>query len=304
MTQNTINKLAQIAAWILALFFIASGIGKLLDVSAFRGTLAGYGFSHDWTAIGIPVPPLEIVLGLLLFFAPGNKSLTRVSAATLAVFTLGFLYGHFGKGIEDCGCFGKLKILETPAWVSLLRNGILLLLTFFMWHNGSTKNEPTLKKWHWITLAVVACFTFMLAGSSSIEPLYQPSNPMLNKKVEETPLAGLATFAPEKTYLVFAFSSSCGVCWDATANVKGYLDFGIVDEIIGFTYGEDIALMDFQDRFEPNFESTILSSEQFDKLASRTPTTFLVRKGVVENVQVGEVMAAQRFFEDAFSEIN
>ncbi|MFQ5652178.1 MAG: MauE/DoxX family redox-associated membrane protein [bacterium] len=292
------NLLPEAATVVLGLFFLLSGIGKILDVHAFRATLLAYGFPEEWTAVAAAVPPLEILLGLLLMFKRRSGRLAVVSLAALALFTLAFVYAHFAEGVQDCGCFGRISALQTSPILSISRNVILLGLALFLWkrsHPGAIFVLPT---WQWTTLACVGAFAFTLSGISSVQPLSHPEHPFLHQKVAETPLSELFTASPDSTYLIFAYSGTCGSCWDAAENVKAYKRLAIVDEIYGFTYGDDADLMVFEDSFEPNFRTTILDKETFETLTFETPTAFFIQDGVVKSVQKGRIMSPVRFYED------
>lgn len=292
------TRLTRAAALILAAFFILSGIGKLLDVQSFQATLQAYGLG-PFAAVGaVALPPLEIIIGMLLAARPGSRLLAISATGLLAVFTAGFVIAHFFAGVQDCGCFGKIAALQSSPTVSILRNVVLLGLTAYLWKNSDRRLRLSLPGWKWSVLATIGAVAFSLSGASSVEPLYQPSNPFLNQKVEQTQLAEVVTIPDDSPYLIFIYSATCGSCWDAAENVKAYKRLGVVSDIFGLTYGDEGDLMVFEDSFEPNFQSRILDRETVEQLVDETPTVFFVQNGVVRHVQKGRVMSAVRFTED------
>lgn len=288
-------------AVLLGIFFVVSGIGKILDVSAFRDIVFAYGIPYAWSILAVPIPALEIVLGVALLLNGPSRILVFISAATLILFTFAFAYAHFAEGVEDCGCFGRLTVLESSPLVSFGRNAILIAIALYLMKITSSSNRFSMSTWKWVVMACVGAVAFLASGMSSVQPLYTPEHPFLNKKIAETPVADLVNISPDSTYLIFALSTSCGSCWDAVENVKAYKRMGVVHEIYGLSYGDEIDLLEFNDRFEPNFEIKIVERELFDSLIEQTPTAFFVQNGVIESIQTARVMSAARFYEEGLS---
>ena len=174
----------------------------------------------------------------------------------------------------------------------------MLSLCVYLFKTSGKTTELGMTGVKWWTLAVLASVTFMASGISSVKPLYVPQNPALNKQVSETELAQAISVSPDSTYLIFAYSVSCSHCWDSIENVKTYKETGLVDEIIGLTDGFEVDLMDFQDRFQPNFTTKIISEDLFAKLAPHTPTVYFIKNGVVKNVQNTHIHSAASFIDN------
>lgn len=297
-TERQRQFLAELASIILGLFFVASGVGKLLDVAAFRQTFQAYGLPDSIAAVAAVVPPLEVLLGLLLCFQRRSRQLALLSLALLVVFTLAFGYAYLFRNVEDCGCFGAISALQSPPEISILRNLLFISLALLVWKAGNRAPALVLPAWQWLVIGSVSALAFLLAGVSSERPLQQPQHPYFGKKIEQTLLHEIVNMSPDSTYLVYAYSPVCGSCWDAAENVKAYKRLGIVDEIVGLSYGDEGDLMVFEDSFAPNFRTRILDRDTFTQLASATPTAFFVQDGIIMNVQTNSVMSAVRFYED------
>lgn len=287
---------------ILALFFILSGFGKLLDVASFRNLLQVYGFTEGMTLIAVPLPPLEIILGMALLYLGNRKNLIVISLISLVGFTGAFGYAYFFEGVEDCGCFGGLSALQTSPWLSFTRNFILLALCGYLYKTAGETAALSMTRTKWRMLVILGSVAFMASGISSVKPLFVPQNPSLNAQVAETELGQVVAVSSDSTYLFFAYSVSCSHCWDAIENVKTYKETGLVDEIIGLTDGLEIDLMDFEDRFQPNFSTKIIDGELFAKLAPNTPAAYFVQNGVVKNVQNTHIYSAASFMEYVMQE--
>ena len=298
------NRIAYALTVVLGLFFLVSGIGKILDVSEFRELLFAYGVPNALTIIAAPIPPLEILLGLTLILRGPTRILLIVSTAVLVGFTAAFAYAHFVQGVVDCGCFGRIDVLQTSPTLSFGRNALLISLCIYLLLTASKSSRFVMSKWQWRLLVVSGALAFTLAGASSVQPLYQPDHPYLNELVNSTELRDFLALSPDSTYLIFLLSTNCASCWDAVENVKAYKSDGVVDEIIGLTYGDEIDIMEFRDRFQPNFELHAIEKESFSELARQTPTVYYVQSGVIKHVQVNNVMSAARFYEETLAEID
>ncbi|GEM_PF-5230074 len=81
---------------------------------------------------------VEWILGILLLFRIWLRPFTLPATITLLLFFSALIAWAWHKyGLEDCGCFGSF--VETPPWLSLVKNGILLAMSgalYFM--EGST----------------------------------------------------------------------------------------------------------------------------------------------------------------------
>lgn len=118
---------------LLALIFLASGIGKLIDSSDAQYMVELLATRFYWLIeyagpIVIGTSIIELILAALLLFGKKLRlalwgSLVMVTFFTL---TMGYFYLQ-GMNVASCGCFGALGIgggLEA----TLIRNGVLLLL--------------------------------------------------------------------------------------------------------------------------------------------------------------------------------
>jgi hypothetical protein len=173
----------------------------------------------------------------------------------------------------------------------------LLALCGYLYKTTENTNALRMTAAKWWALSVLASVTFMASGISSVKPLYVPESPLLNKEVAATDLAQVVTVSPDSTYLVFVYSVSCNHCWDAIENVKTYKETGLVDEIVGLTDGLEIDLMDFEDRFQPDFLTKLISEDLFIKLAPQTPAVYFIKNGIVKNVQNTHIYSAANFME-------
>lgn len=288
---------------ILGVFFVVAGIGKMLDTKTFINDVIGYGIPEKLATIGILVPTFEVVLGLMLIFLIRSKEMALTSLVSLVLFTLGFAYGHFVQGAEDCGCFGAIDALATPPWVSFLRNFILMAMSFLLMKNPIKSMHVPTWKWGVTVAAILISGTWSGVTSKGATPdtatgvaaAVEPTNPyandpMLNQKIESTALATVGTFDPSKSYLVFVFSPTCPHCWDASENVKAYKESGVVDEIYGVVSDMNQGgLPMYVERFQPNFVPKVVPQADIIRMTNAYPKIFYVRNNTIKYIMSSDI---------------
>jgi len=150
------NQIAIGAGIILGLIFIASGIGKIIDPTAFRNTLLKTALL-SWNLsviLAYVIPWLELVLGICLALGIMLKPAAGVSFVLIMGFIAQNILMIKMKLTEDnCGCFGGLEqILELEKQLHLSAQGalymdvIMLILTLIILF-GYTGIFFTLKPW-------------------------------------------------------------------------------------------------------------------------------------------------------------
>lgn len=100
----TVAMLQKGVRWVLAGFFLYSGILKLMDPGGFAVVIAGFGLLPDPLVhpATIALPVLEVLTGLGVFLA--IRSSCAVMAGLLLLFIAVLFYGiQLGLDI-DCGC--------------------------------------------------------------------------------------------------------------------------------------------------------------------------------------------------------
>ena len=306
---------AKIISFILGVFFIVSGIGKMLETHVFVSDVVSYGIPEKLAQLGILVPTFEIVLGLMLLFFIRSKDMAIVSLVTLIIFTLGFAYGNIFEGVEDCGCFGAFEALATPPWLSYLRNFILIAMAFLLMKNP-IKSSSVVQQWQWASMIVALLVSGIWSGQTSVDPVVNSSgdgatnassalealnDPLLNKNVSQTALSSVGTFEEGKRYLVFVFSPTCPHCWDATENVKSYKEIGLVDEIYGVVVQGAQGTPMYVERFKPNFEIKEIPQADILRLTNAYPKIFFVTRNTVKNIQYSDVKSPWTMFQTFMS---
>ena len=120
--------------FILAMLFLASGIGKLIDGSNARYLVELMATEFYWlieyaNPIVIIFSILELMIAGALFWGKKLKWSFIAALVMLVFFSSVLSYFYFqGMSVENCGCFGAIGI-GGGLGATLIRNGILLILT-------------------------------------------------------------------------------------------------------------------------------------------------------------------------------
>ena len=114
--------------------FLAAGLAKGRDVSAFAGEIAAYRLLPYVLnyLVAATLPAVEILLGGLLLWGRRVRGAALLAALLTLVF-IGALLSAMLRGLQiDCGCFGSAA--TWPLWAALLRDFAILALAHFAYH--------------------------------------------------------------------------------------------------------------------------------------------------------------------------
>ncbi len=286
------------AFYVLGFFFLASGLGKAVAVYTFVPLVKGILGESYWSAgVALVVPVAEVALGLCLLLRVYPRVCAWVSLVLLALFTIAFAFNFLVHGVEDCGCFGALEILQTPPLVSFIRNGVLMVLAVICVRHSPTSD---MRVWKGAVVFVITVASALAAGVSAPRSLWAPQSPWAGKPLDQTPLSAFVRPHPDSSYLVFLFSYQCQHCWDATENVKAFKRTGVVDGIIGLGIGTEQERAAYQQAFEPNFRPAVVSWEKIRPLLGGrggVPQVYVIEQGKVTAWLYGEVPSPQSFLQ-------
>ena len=290
--RNKMNKKIETYSLISGLVFLISGTAKAIDISVFSNVITQYGFGN-LQFIAPLIILTEVLIGLLLVFQVWQKWSALAGALMILAFALVYLYGVMFKGIEDCGCFGNITVLNTSPVITFLRNAILLYLLLVVWRKGENKNH--LNKWIALTALIFMCIVAFMTGYT-----YSKIGKKQNLKeysvqaIENTVLKDFITTSKDSTYLIFAFSYTCPHCLNSIANLKEYEQSGIVDKVIGLALGDSIIEKKFTEIFKPNFIIKNYSKELL-RLTNNFPMAYYIRNDSVVMEFSGELPCSYLF---------
>ena len=280
--------LQHIAALLVGGFFIVSGVGKILNVGQLIETVQNYGVPSFLAPAAIFLPPLEIILGILVLMPATRKASSSIMLILLLIFTGAYLYAHFFRGVQGCGCSGEFSFLDMNLPELLVRNAVLFLMALFVFKISGNVNASLLG-WQKALVFVVAVLSSTAAGASSIEPLVQSKSKWIGEDIYSTPLSHIISTNRDSTYLLFFYNMDCPHCWDAIENVKALQRKHVLDKVVGYSFGNEASLSRFESYFHPNFETKLLPVEELRTITRSVPLTLLVRRDTILYAEKGKV---------------
>lgn len=284
-----INKI-NIYSIIVGIVFIVSGISKSLDATAFAKTINLYEIANLWFLSPVIIIA-EIFLGLSLLLRIQLKRISLISIIFLLCLTLIYLYGWLFKDITDCGCFGGIKLLSSYPALTLVRNGILILLCFGIWFS-SNYEEFNIKTFANIFFIVSICTVSVISGYTLEEVAYKNKRKNKTAAVKDTKLSSHINISADSTYFVFAFSYSCTHCMNSIENLKQYEKSGFCDKVIGLAINDDEKRLKFEKLYEPNFEIKHLETRDFVRITKSFPRGFYIQNDTIRFALSGELPSA------------
>jgi uncharacterized membrane protein YphA (DoxX/SURF4 family) len=268
--------------------FLLSGAGKVVDVAAFGQLITQYGLGR--LQILAPLIVLaEILLGGFLILRIYPKVTSLLAAILLLIFTAAFTYAHSKHGVDDCGCFGVIKIGKNSVLFTYVRNFLLLGLSLFVWRT-SPQNENAGKWKKQIVLGAMLPFIFVagLTFQLPVSSRQAKNHLFLDKNIRETALSQYVSTVPQKSYLIFMFSYNCPHCWNSIENYKHFKESGIVDSLIAFAIvnGDTANSSNSRKIFAENFgdlaAQEIVHSDNLQTFIKGVPTSFFVANDTVK----------------------
>ena len=222
--------ISRIVGLLIGSLFLLSGLSKIIDSNGFIFTLFHYGFG-EFSYVAPLISPVEVVLGVCLLL---NYRVRRVSVVALLLtfaFTVAFLYAHFARGVEDCGCFGDW--IQLSSGVAILKNFLIMGGPLFLILKSPA--PPQSRNWKIVIISTFAAFSFALSGYTIDKSLSTALsiNNLEGKKLDDTSLNEIANQVKADRYACFIFSPSCPHCWNATENIKSLKNSGLYDDVIG-----------------------------------------------------------------------
>lgn len=227
---------------ILGLFFLLSGIGKMLNAARFGELISSYGL--DWLSILSPlIIFVELMIGICLVLRVYVCFNLLISIIMLLSFTIAFGYANISNGVDNCGCFGNFEV-RLPVWVTYSRNVALLLLALFLWkyrvkpHKGSDYGK----------LKIIMLITFMAVSVFWTGHTWQLPSFYMNRFAKPHRLIGIEAnntvlnqyinISNDSTYVVWVFSYSCNGCINGVENIKQYQE-GVADKFVALAVTAD-----------------------------------------------------------------
>ena len=265
--------LAQLA---LGIFFIFSGMVKVLDARSFMEALQLYNLPGWLIPLGAFVPPVEVAVGLALVLGFVPRITTVFTLGMLLFFSILLLIGIFGGELDSCGCFGRL--LEQSPGGALIRNGVLMVITIGIWIYR--REQITVwRGWQLGLLTVVLLVLGTLTGYTVHRPQRDSS---LARVGEFFPSEGFVDHDIElgATQLAFIFTVNCEHCWNSIGNAKALAADGGFP-LFGVTSSAPHEIVWFQEEFEVNFPIYRYDPDLFGEAFRTWPALYYLQDGLI-----------------------
>ena len=283
-----ISKISVAVRMALALFFLLSGLGKMLDILQFTRTIVAYGLPQLQPLAPVLVA-LEIGLGVALLLGVYPRAAALLSLGLLAVFTALFAYGHWAHGVASCGCFGALEVGQVPAGFSFARNGLLMGFAYWL-YQASPRHAPPVAALNLRLALGAAALTFGLTGSAYANRYANryASAPAAVRPGQLLRTSLLAPYLPagsDSTYVVFVYSAACVHCGEVTPTVASYRTSGLVARVVALHPPLDAQQQQrYEQRFHPGFSQRTVARDSLYAITYQVPLAVVVRRGVVTHV--------------------
>ncbi|MBI9053021.1 MAG: hypothetical protein JEY96_04350 [Bacteroidales bacterium] len=309
------RKAVEITILLFGLFYLFSGIIKIIDIDNFIYIIRSYKIKQlIYLAPAIPV--IEIIIGLMLVLKIRTKLMMLFSVLLLLFFTVVFSFGHFLLNIDDCGCFGGIDFLRMSTPIFYLRNGLLIAASFYLYNNLKVKRGGV-NFFKFASILLIAVAASLIVGIRSNISLYLNNIPytkstideyhnsqFLNKNVNETILSNYISTSPDSTYLVFIFSYKCPHCIISSYNLNNYLDKPTIDRVVGITKGTRKEKRLFNKITNPKFDYREIRFVEMNRITSFYPLSFYIENDTIRFKVKGTLPKYKDFEEKYFNNNN
>jgi len=291
-----------IASSLVGGYFIVSGIGKLLDMEQLIETVQIYGVPSPLSYVAILLPPMEIIIGLLVLLSATRKPSSSIMCLLLLIFTGAYLYAHLFKGVQKCGCSGRFSFLDKNFPQLLAVNAVLFLLSsgiFVM----TEKHSGTLGHLQKLSIIMVVVLALTTGGVFAVKFFEHNNGKLIDDNARSTPFSQTLSVNRDSTYALFFYDTSCPHCWDAVGTVESLQSQKVVDEVIGFTFGDDSSVARFERLFHPKFATELLPVERFYTLIDSVPAIIFISDDSVIYRDQGQVKSTSWYAQHVFKKM-
>jgi uncharacterized membrane protein YphA (DoxX/SURF4 family) len=287
------KRILHVYAFIIGLFFLISGIGKVTDIASFSELIYQYGLGYLMVLSPL-IALIEILLGILLILLINPKRYSLFALVLLILFTISFAYGYSVHGITDCGCLGTLQPTTISPVFSFTRNLILIIMALIVLIKYPIEVKETAKWKMRLIVAVMVPAIFLAGLTFEIPPNLQKDNSSVihklkNQRIQNTELSNLIKTSQDSSYLIFCFSYTCPSCLNSIENLRQYQKSNTVDRIVAFATGDESGKLSFYQNFSPDFYIKDIPLDSMLKLTDLFPTIFYVEHDSIKAVIEGEL---------------
>jgi len=298
---------ARIAEVGVGITYLIAAVLKAMDFNAFLPQIHAYQIVESngtLLVVAFAALALETFLGVCMILGvPWRRAVHGAGAAMLCFFTLVIIYAWQVHGLEDCGCFGKVKVTPPQA---IGKNLVLLAFTALAFYglvwrvdpSQSPIRRPLLRLGMATVLALIACLAVVpqLGISAPTPP------PTVTKSPTDTPTeppvasGPFANYVVESEYgdrfelgrgehLVALLSMTCDHCMESVPQLNEFMFDPTLPPLVAICLEPEVGSMEeFKLLTQPQFPMMSLGDKSLNffpllETASSPPRLVFVRDG-------------------------
>lgn len=241
------NRMATIGRWaevLLGIVFFVGMVLKAYDANLFVRQILQYGVIEsrlwlEYAALGTLA--VEGALSVALITGLRLRGLTyALTLAVLLVFTGLIAYGWIFHNLDDCGCFGNVKMSPEA---SILKNGILALLAVVAWVGEFYRTSLPVR---WKSVSIKMLATIILTAGFvgyaywDLRQIASTTQPPSNTTDAARPFAqfvfennGETIDLGEGEYVVALMNATCEHCMASVAELNELMHLPETPTVIG-----------------------------------------------------------------------
>jgi methylamine utilization protein MauE len=277
---------------LLGALFLLGAVLKAADVRLFAVQITYYGVIQSENLvelIAIGTIALEAVLGLALVSGLRLRGWVLATVAALLIAFTGLVgYGWAYHGLEDCGCFGAIK-MSPP--VSIVKNFVMLAMAVAAWL-GITKTAalkgqgapisdvPFLPRTLRLAVCAVAAVFLLYHGFSILGSVPEQASTQERGEFALVPLAEgneqELLDVGDGAYLLAIMSSTCDDCMASVPDVNTIATNAEAPTVVGLMEGTEEEFTAFVRRAAPEFDTHLVDSLWWFRQINEHPPRFVL----------------------------
>ncbi|MBI2424813.1 MAG: hypothetical protein HYV27_18430 [Candidatus Hydrogenedentes bacterium] len=299
---DVLTKIARPLEMLLGATFLFAAAMKLLDPNLFLGQIHSYQVITSPALLGpvaIVAVATEAFLGLAMLLGMRLRGATHAATQAMLVFyTALILYAWTVHGLEDCGCFGKIKM---PPSVSVLKNLVMMAVAGAAWWGlrgkdaaGQAGAFPRVPFVAALVLSLAAggytgtgVYSPKIAATPPAPAAPVPASPAPETPTPETPQCdpifaaytvtdefGQVFDLSKGSYLVAMLSMTCDHCKESVPLLNQFVNDPDLPPLVAIAYEPEAGSKDtFFLETAPQFPMHVMGNNflEFSKLIGQAP---------------------------------
>lgn len=292
------SSLIEFVQLLLGLNFLISGFAKAFNPDTFVNLISSYGIAYPHIIAPIIIF-IELLLGFSLIFGVYLKYSSLATICIVVVFTIIYTYGYLGLDVKDCGCYGNISFLNRSPLLLYLRNLLIIVGAAIVYIYSASK--PIHNSIFYLSATLMFVGAFICGYSSHNITKEKEYSYYDHIALSQHPLRDFIKTSADSIYLVTVFSYSCPHCINTIGNIEQFMQFNVVDKIIGIAIENEEAELEFRKIFNLTFSVHNYSYDIISKVSTDFPISYFIKNDSIVRVIKGEIPSAFFFKPNKFS---